>query len=88
MRKPKPDTEIERNQLAARSQWDKRSFAHPYNKAVVNVVCRQDLVSVLGEDNPFIQSFEPNYNRAGGIDTGTFKVAYTLMFIVFSSLKS
>ncbi|XP_052759177.1 E3 ubiquitin-protein ligase RNF123-like [Galleria mellonella] len=31
---------------------------------------RQDLINVLGEDNPFIQSFEPNYNRAGGIDTG------------------
>ncbi|XP_026320005.1 E3 ubiquitin-protein ligase RNF123-like [Hyposmocoma kahamanoa] len=31
---------------------------------------RQDLISVLGEDNPFIQSFEPSYNRAGGIDTG------------------
>ncbi|KAM3961351.1 E3 ubiquitin-protein ligase RNF123 [Aphomia sociella] len=31
---------------------------------------RQDLVNVLGEDNPFIQSFEPSYNRAGGIDTG------------------
>ncbi|XP_026728295.1 E3 ubiquitin-protein ligase RNF123-like isoform X3 [Trichoplusia ni] len=33
---------------------------------------RQDLVNVLGEDNPFIQSFEPNYNRAGGIDTDYF----------------
>ncbi|XP_063833889.1 E3 ubiquitin-protein ligase RNF123-like [Ostrinia nubilalis] len=31
---------------------------------------RQDLVNVLGEDNPFIQSFEPSYNRGGGIDTG------------------
>ncbi|XP_050673064.1 E3 ubiquitin-protein ligase RNF123-like isoform X3 [Leptidea sinapis] len=31
---------------------------------------RQDLVTVLGEDNAFVQSFEPNYNRAGGIDTG------------------
>ncbi|XP_045505576.1 E3 ubiquitin-protein ligase RNF123-like [Colias croceus] len=31
---------------------------------------RQDLVNILGEDNPFVQSFEPNYNRAGGIDTG------------------
>ncbi|KAJ8710742.1 hypothetical protein PYW08_009257 [Mythimna loreyi] len=36
---------------------------------------RQDLVSVLGEDNPFIQSFEPNYNRAGGIDTGVSDMA-------------
>ncbi|XP_061380730.1 E3 ubiquitin-protein ligase RNF123-like isoform X2 [Danaus plexippus] len=36
---------------------------------------RQDLVSVLGEDNPFIQSFEPNYNRAGGIDTGVSEMA-------------
>ncbi|CAH3950613.1 unnamed protein product [Pieris brassicae] len=32
---------------------------------------RQDLINMLGEDNPFVQSFEPNYNRAGGIDTGT-----------------
>ncbi|KAL0861492.1 hypothetical protein ABMA27_009020 [Loxostege sticticalis] len=31
---------------------------------------RADLVNVLGEDNPFIQSFEPSYNRGGGIDTG------------------
>ncbi|XP_075985364.1 E3 ubiquitin-protein ligase RNF123-like isoform X2 [Anticarsia gemmatalis] len=36
---------------------------------------RQDLVNVLGEDNPFIQSFEPNYNRAGGIDTGVSDMA-------------
>ncbi|XP_022818716.1 E3 ubiquitin-protein ligase RNF123-like isoform X2 [Spodoptera litura] len=36
---------------------------------------RQDLVGVLGEDNPFIQSFEPNYNRAGGIDTGVSDMA-------------
>ncbi|CAB3229651.1 unnamed protein product [Arctia plantaginis] len=36
---------------------------------------RQDLISVLGEDNPFIQSFEPNYNRAGGIDTGVSDMA-------------
>ncbi|CAH2986688.1 unnamed protein product [Chilo suppressalis] len=31
---------------------------------------RQDLVNMLGEDNAFIQSFEPSYNRGGGIDTG------------------
>ncbi|KPJ07658.1 E3 ubiquitin-protein ligase RNF123 [Papilio machaon] len=36
---------------------------------------RQDLVDVLGEDNPFIQSFEPNYNRAGGIDAGVSEMA-------------
>ncbi|KAJ0171452.1 hypothetical protein K1T71_013002 [Dendrolimus kikuchii] len=36
---------------------------------------RQDLINVLGEDNPFIQSFEPNYNRAGGIDTGVSDMA-------------
>ncbi|KAH9637425.1 hypothetical protein HF086_012038 [Spodoptera exigua] len=36
---------------------------------------RQDLVGVLGEDNAFIQSFEPNYNRAGGIDTGVSDMA-------------
>ncbi|XP_053618307.1 E3 ubiquitin-protein ligase RNF123-like isoform X2 [Plodia interpunctella] len=36
---------------------------------------RQDLISVLGEDNPFIQSFEPSYNRAGGIDTGVSDMA-------------
>lgn len=38
------------------------------------IIYRQDLVGVLGEDNPFIQSFEPNYNRAGGIDTGRYFV--------------
>ncbi|KAJ2941283.1 hypothetical protein O0L34_g3481 [Tuta absoluta] len=31
---------------------------------------RTDLIALLGEDNPFIQSFEPSYNRGGGIDTG------------------
>ncbi|CAH0717800.1 unnamed protein product, partial [Brenthis ino] len=36
---------------------------------------RQDLINVLGEDNPFIQSFEPNYNRGGGIDTGVSDMA-------------
>ncbi|XP_023937452.2 E3 ubiquitin-protein ligase RNF123-like [Bicyclus anynana] len=36
---------------------------------------RQDLINVLGEDNMFIQSFEPNYNRAGGIDTGVSDMA-------------
>ncbi|CAK1591086.1 unnamed protein product [Parnassius mnemosyne] len=36
---------------------------------------RHDLVDVLGEDNPFIQSFEPNYNRAGGIDAGVSEMA-------------
>ncbi|XP_047540342.1 E3 ubiquitin-protein ligase RNF123-like [Vanessa atalanta] len=36
---------------------------------------RQDLIQVLGEENPFIQSFEPNYNRAGGIDTGVSDMA-------------
>ncbi|XP_072948372.1 E3 ubiquitin-protein ligase RNF123-like [Epargyreus clarus] len=36
---------------------------------------RQDLIDALGEDNPFIQSFEPNYNRAGGIDTGVSDMA-------------
>ncbi|CAG5055206.1 unnamed protein product [Parnassius apollo] len=36
---------------------------------------RNDLVDVLGEDNPFIQSFEPNYNRAGGIDAGVSEMA-------------
>ncbi|XP_013161916.1 PREDICTED: uncharacterized protein LOC106113623 isoform X1 [Papilio xuthus] len=36
---------------------------------------RQDLIDVLGEDNPFIQSFEPNYNRAGGIDAGVSEMA-------------
>ncbi|XP_039746027.1 E3 ubiquitin-protein ligase RNF123-like isoform X2 [Pararge aegeria] len=36
---------------------------------------RQDLINVLGEDNTFVQSFEPNYNRAGGIDTGVSDMA-------------
>ncbi|XP_045524913.1 E3 ubiquitin-protein ligase RNF123-like isoform X1 [Pieris brassicae] len=36
---------------------------------------RQDLINMLGEDNPFVQSFEPNYNRAGGIDTGVSEMA-------------
>ncbi|CAH2097646.1 unnamed protein product [Euphydryas editha] len=36
---------------------------------------RHDLIHVLGEDNPFIQSFEPNYNRAGGVDTGVSDMA-------------
>ncbi|CAK1543566.1 unnamed protein product [Leptosia nina] len=36
---------------------------------------RQDLVNILGEDNPFVQSFEPNYNRGGGIDTGVSDMA-------------
>ncbi|XP_045762543.1 E3 ubiquitin-protein ligase RNF123-like isoform X1 [Maniola jurtina] len=36
---------------------------------------RQDLIDVLGEDNTFIQSFEPNYNRAGGVDTGVSEMA-------------
>ncbi|XP_041973069.1 E3 ubiquitin-protein ligase RNF123-like [Aricia agestis] len=31
---------------------------------------RQDLVNILGEESAFIQSFEPTYNRGGGIDTG------------------
>ncbi|XP_048484342.1 uncharacterized protein LOC105380983 isoform X4 [Plutella xylostella] len=31
---------------------------------------RKELIEVLGEDNPFIQSFEPSYNRAGGVDAG------------------
>ncbi|XP_062530350.1 E3 ubiquitin-protein ligase RNF123 isoform X2 [Bombyx mori] len=31
---------------------------------------RQDLINILGEENPFVQSFEPHYNRAGGVDTG------------------
>ncbi|XP_063387876.1 E3 ubiquitin-protein ligase RNF123-like [Cydia fagiglandana] len=31
---------------------------------------RQDLINVLGEENPFVQSFEPTYNRGGGIDMG------------------
>nr|XP_032524204.1 E3 ubiquitin-protein ligase RNF123-like [Danaus plexippus plexippus] len=42
---------------------------------LVRTLRRQDLVSVLGEGNPFIQSFEPNYNRAGGIDTGVSEMA-------------
>ncbi|XP_073962902.1 E3 ubiquitin-protein ligase RNF123-like [Choristoneura fumiferana] len=36
---------------------------------------RQDLIEVLGEDSPFIQSFEPNYNRGGGIDMGVSEMA-------------
>ncbi|GBP36124.1 E3 ubiquitin-protein ligase RNF123 [Eumeta japonica] len=31
---------------------------------------RNDLVKVLGENNAFIESFEPNYNRSGGVDAG------------------
>ncbi|XP_049879819.1 E3 ubiquitin-protein ligase RNF123-like isoform X2 [Pectinophora gossypiella] len=42
----------------------------PFLVRTLRPLSRQDLINVLGEDNPFIQSFEPNYNRAGGIDTG------------------